>query len=89
MAEIPALFTQRLIVLRHHKAAMYYPFIESFAHTVVDIPFTCVRSDTVFPGRSSENGISVLVSVPLMHICLAERRCRIFFLFVFSTWLPL
>jgi ATP-binding cassette subfamily G (WHITE) protein 2 (SNQ2) len=42
MAEIPALFDQRPVVLRHHKAAMYYPFIESFAHTVVDIPFTFI-----------------------------------------------
>lgn len=42
MAEIPALFAQRPIVLRHHKAAMYYPFIESFAHTMVDIPFTFI-----------------------------------------------
>jgi len=42
MAEIPALFAQRPIVLRHHKAAMYYPFIESFAHTLVDIPLTFV-----------------------------------------------
>ncbi|OAX36454.1 pleiotropic drug resistance ABC transporter [Rhizopogon vinicolor AM-OR11-026] len=40
MAEIPALFAQRPIVLRHHKAAMYYPFIEALAHTVVDIPIT-------------------------------------------------
>ncbi|KAG1855629.1 ABC-2 type transporter-domain-containing protein [Suillus subalutaceus] len=38
MAEIPALFAQRPILSRHHKAAMYYPFIEAFAHTVVDIP---------------------------------------------------
>ena len=42
MAEIPALFAQRPIVLRHHKAAMYYPFIEALAHTVVDIPITFV-----------------------------------------------
>jgi ATP-binding cassette subfamily G (WHITE) protein 2 (SNQ2) len=42
MAEIPALYAQRPIVLRHHKAAMYYPFIESLAHTVVDIPITFV-----------------------------------------------
>lgn len=42
MAEIPALFAQRPIVLRHHKAAMYYPFIESLAYTVVDIPITFV-----------------------------------------------
>ncbi|KAG0700795.1 ABC-2 type transporter-domain-containing protein [Suillus ampliporus] len=42
MAEIPALFSQRPIVLRHHKAAMYYPFIEALAHTVVDIPITFI-----------------------------------------------
>jgi ATP-binding cassette subfamily G (WHITE) protein 2 (SNQ2) len=42
MAEIPSLFAQRPIVLRHHKAAMYYPFIESLAHTVVDVPITLV-----------------------------------------------
>jgi ATP-binding cassette subfamily G (WHITE) protein 2 (SNQ2) len=42
MAEIPSLFAQRPVVLRHHKAAMYYPFIESLAHTVVDIPITFV-----------------------------------------------
>jgi ATP-binding cassette subfamily G (WHITE) protein 2 (SNQ2) len=42
MAEIPALFDQHLVVLRHHQAAMYYPFIESFAHTVVDISFTFI-----------------------------------------------
>lgn len=42
MAEIPALFAQRPIILRHHKAAMYYPFIEAFAHTVVDIPITFI-----------------------------------------------
>jgi ATP-binding cassette subfamily G (WHITE) protein 2 (SNQ2) len=37
MAEIPALYAQRPIDLCHHKAAMYYPFIESLAHTVVNI----------------------------------------------------
>ena len=40
MAEIPALFNQRPIVLRHLKAAMYHPFIEAIAITVVDIPIT-------------------------------------------------
>jgi ATP-binding cassette subfamily G (WHITE) protein 2 (SNQ2) len=38
MSEISTLFAQRPIVLRHYKAAMYYPFIEALAHTVVDIP---------------------------------------------------
>jgi ATP-binding cassette, subfamily G (WHITE), member 2, SNQ2 len=42
MAEIPALFSQRPIVLRHQKAAMYHPMVEALALTLVDIPFTLV-----------------------------------------------
>lgn len=37
MTEIPALYTQRPIVSRHHKAALYHPFIDSLALTIVDI----------------------------------------------------
>ncbi len=40
MAEIPALFNQRPIVARHQKAALYHPFIEAVALTLVDIPIT-------------------------------------------------
>lgn len=42
MAEIPALFGQRPIVERHEKNAMYHPFIEALALTLVDIPITFV-----------------------------------------------
>ena len=42
MAEIPALFSQRPIVLRHFKAAMYHPWAESLALTLVDVPITFV-----------------------------------------------
>lgn len=42
MAEIPGLFYQRLIVLRHQKGAFYYPFIEGLAHTIVDIPISFI-----------------------------------------------
>ena len=38
MTEIPGLFSQRLIVIRHHKGALYYPFIEGLAHLIVEIP---------------------------------------------------
>ncbi|KAF8235559.1 hypothetical protein L208DRAFT_1457957 [Tricholoma matsutake] len=38
MSEIPALFAQRRIVLRHQKAAMYHPFIEALAMTLVGAP---------------------------------------------------
>jgi ATP-binding cassette, subfamily G (WHITE), member 2, SNQ2 len=42
MAEIPALYAQRPIVLRHQKAALYHPFIEAVALTLVDIPIAFV-----------------------------------------------
>jgi hypothetical protein len=42
MAEIPALYAQRPIVLRHQQAAMYHPFVETLALTLVDIPITVV-----------------------------------------------
>ncbi|TFK22472.1 hypothetical protein FA15DRAFT_757994 [Coprinopsis marcescibilis] len=42
MAEIPSLYAQRRIVLRHEKAALYHPFVEALAHTLVDIPISLV-----------------------------------------------
>ncbi|KAF9650879.1 pleiotropic drug resistance ABC transporter [Thelephora ganbajun] len=42
LAEIPTLYGQRPIVLRHKKAAMYHPFVEAFAMTLADIPITLV-----------------------------------------------
>jgi ATP-binding cassette, subfamily G (WHITE), member 2, SNQ2 len=42
MAEIPALFAQRPIVLRHQKAALYHPMMEAVAYTLVDIPITFI-----------------------------------------------
>lgn len=42
MAEIPALFGQRIIIAKHQKAAMYHPFIEALAVTLVDIPITAI-----------------------------------------------
>jgi len=40
VAEIPTLYAHRPIILRHRKAAMYHPFIEAAAMTLVDIPIT-------------------------------------------------
>ena len=42
MAEIPALFAQRPIILRQSKVAMYRPFAESLALTLVDVPMTAI-----------------------------------------------
>ncbi|KAG2073835.1 hypothetical protein BDR04DRAFT_1093970 [Suillus decipiens] len=73
MAEIPALFAQRPIVLRHQKAAMYYPFIESFAHTMVDIPFTFIIQ-----------AVFAVVLYLLVDLQSTASQFFIFFLFVFS-----
>ena len=40
LAEIPTLYVHRPLILRHRKAAMYHPFIEAAAMTLVDIPIT-------------------------------------------------
>ena len=42
LSEIPALFAQRAIVVKHAKAAMYHPFVEAAALTLVDIPITFI-----------------------------------------------
>jgi len=42
LTEIPTLYAHRPLVLRHQKAAMYHPFIEAAAMTLVDIPITLV-----------------------------------------------
>ena len=42
MSEIQVLFAQRPIILRHQKAALYHPFIEAAAMTLVDIPITAI-----------------------------------------------
>jgi ATP-binding cassette subfamily G (WHITE) protein 2 (SNQ2) len=42
LSEIPALFNQRAIVVKHAKAAMYHPFVEAAALTLVDIPITFI-----------------------------------------------
>ncbi|PPQ81326.1 hypothetical protein CVT25_015082 [Psilocybe cyanescens] len=44
MAEIPSLYAQRPIVLKHQKAALYHPFVEALALTLVDIPISMVTS---------------------------------------------
>ncbi|KAI0649902.1 pleiotropic drug resistance ABC transporter [Trametes meyenii] len=42
MSEIPALFGQRPIVHRQSRAAMYHPFVEGLALTLVDVPITFI-----------------------------------------------
>lgn len=49
MAEIPALFSQRPIILRHQQWGLYHPFVEAVALTIVELPVTFL-STLVFGG---------------------------------------
>lgn len=78
MSEIPALFSQRPIVLRQYKAAMYHPFVESMALTLVDIPITLVTI--------------VLFCITLYFLSDLQRSAGqffTFFLFVFTMTLTM
>lgn len=76
MAEIPALFAQRPIVLRHQKAAMYHPFIEAAALTLVDIPITLVTllifAAILYEAVKLQQSASQFLCVSLG----LRRRCR-------------
>jgi ATP-binding cassette subfamily G (WHITE) protein 2 (SNQ2) len=38
------LFSHRTIISRHHKAALYHPFIEAAALTLADAPITLITT---------------------------------------------
>ncbi|KAF8069062.1 pleiotropic drug resistance ABC transporter [Lyophyllum atratum] len=73
MAEIPALYAQRPIVHRHKIAALYHPFIEALALTLVDVPITFATT-LVF-------GVILYFMVGLQR---SAGQFFIFFLFIFA-----
>ncbi|KAG5651019.1 hypothetical protein H0H81_010207 [Sphagnurus paluster] len=73
MAEIPALYAQRPIVNRHKTAAMYHPFIEALALTLVDLPITFITTSIL--------GIILYFMVGLQR---SAEQFFIFFLFLFT-----
>ncbi|KIY72686.1 pleiotropic drug resistance ABC transporter [Cylindrobasidium torrendii FP15055 ss-10] len=72
MNEIPALFAQRLVISRHHRAAMYHPFIEALAHTIVDIPISLVSI--------------ILFGVIVYFLCRLQQTAGQFFIFLVYTF---
>ncbi|KAJ7856447.1 pleiotropic drug resistance ABC transporter [Mycena olivaceomarginata] len=78
MAEITSLFAQRPIILRHNKAALYHPFIEAVALTLVDIPITFFTT-AVF-------GIVMYFIVGLQR---TASQFFIFYLFLFTMSLAM
>ncbi|KAG1809243.1 P-loop containing nucleoside triphosphate hydrolase protein [Suillus variegatus] len=73
VAEVPALFLQRPIVLRHQRAALHYPFIQSLAHTIVDIPITLI--------------IQLVFAVIVYFLVGLQRSAAQFFIFYFFIFL--
>lgn len=68
MSEIPALYAQRPIVLRHEHAAFYHPFIEALALSLVDIPITL--------------GILIIFSIILYFMTGLQQSADQFFVFL-------
>ncbi|TEB24254.1 hypothetical protein FA13DRAFT_1714739 [Coprinellus micaceus] len=67
-----------LLSLRHEKAALYHPFVEALAHTLVDVPITLV--------------IMIVFSVLLYFMIGLQRSAEqffIFFLFLFTMSLTM
>lgn len=64
MSEIPSLFALRPIIERHYKAAMYHPFVEAIALTLVDVPITFI--------------ILLLYSIVLYFLVGLQRTARQF-----------
>ncbi|KAJ7018816.1 pleiotropic drug resistance ABC transporter [Mycena alexandri] len=73
MAEIAALFAQRPIVLRQSKAALYHPFIEAVALTLVDMPITFATT-----------GVFSILLYFMVGLQQTASQFFIFFLFLFS-----
>ncbi|KAJ7707403.1 P-loop containing nucleoside triphosphate hydrolase protein [Mycena rosella] len=67
LAEIPALYAQRPIVLRQSKAALYHPFMEAVALTLVDLPITF--------------SLTIVFSILLYFIVGLQRTAAQFFTF--------
>ncbi|KAK7683571.1 hypothetical protein QCA50_013409 [Cerrena zonata] len=68
MAEIPALYSQRRIVLRQSRAAMYHPFVESLALTLIEVPKMFI--------------IIVFFSVILYFLVGLQQSAKTFFIFL-------
>lgn len=90
LAEIPTLYGQRPIVLRHKKAAMYHPFVEAFAMTLADIPITLVTL-TIYSivlyfvvGLQASAGqfLCVISTIPLFASTNSPHS--VFYLFIIS-----
>ena len=87
-SEIPALFAQRPIVLRHSRAAMYYPFIEALALTLVDMPIAFITlvlfSILLYFIVGLEQTAGQYLCAPSLHSLSSFRTDRRFFCAVSS-----
>ncbi|KAK7033403.1 Brefeldin A resistance protein [Favolaschia claudopus] len=80
MAEIGALFSQRPIILRQSKAALYHPFIDAVALTLVDIPITfATLSVCIFLRYPSCQALIVLDSIFFLFLFTMSLTMKAFF----------
>ena len=71
-AEIPALFGQRAIILRHKKAAMYRPSVESYAS---HFPSLFFQIKIIFPRFAM-----TLVGIPTLFVELMVYSIIVYFI---------
>ncbi|PFH49073.1 hypothetical protein AMATHDRAFT_148472 [Amanita thiersii Skay4041] len=72
MAEIPSLYAQRPIVLRHQRAALYHPFVEALAMTLVDIPIAI---------------LTIVVFSIILYFMVGLQRTAVFLFSIFILFL--
>ncbi|KAA1475296.1 pleiotropic drug resistance ABC transporter [Dentipellis sp. KUC8613] len=73
MAELPSLFAQRPIVARQHGSALYRPFIDAVARSLVDFPILAITMS--------------IFSIILYFVVGLQRSAAQFFIFLLFTFL--
>uniref|UniRef100_A0A0W0F6H9 Putative hba2 n=1 Tax=Moniliophthora roreri TaxID=221103 RepID=A0A0W0F6H9_MONRR len=74
MAEIPALFHQRPVVLRHMKYALHHPFVDQAALFLVDLPITFLQL-----------GVFFTILYEMVQLQQSASQFFLAFLFVFAV----
>lgn len=73
ITEVPSLFFQKSIVLKHFHSALYFPFIDSLATTIVDLPGSFL--------------ILLLFDIIFYFMSNLQRHSANFFIFVLVLYL--
>jgi ATP-binding cassette subfamily G (WHITE) protein 2 (SNQ2) len=77
-AEIPSLFTQRSIILRHRSSALYHPFVDQIALYFADIPVSLI----------SLGGFAA-ISYVMVGLRGGVAEWALFFIFIYTSSLAM